>query len=188
MPIKTKIGLYAGTFDPVHEGHVAFIENAIQTVGLDKVYCMPDKKPRWKTSVTDHSHRKAMMELALADISQAEVYETKTDSAAFPETIDELGLQAASVYLMIGSDAALNLRQWRNSRSIIQQMHFIVGMRDAEDSGQVEAMFRSLGVSEDRFTLIMTGASGASSSQARIDIAQAHPDIADYIRKHDLYT
>ena len=60
-----RIGIFAGTFDPVHKGHISFALQAIEAAGLDEVVFLPEPRPRHKQSVTDQSHRIAMINLAI---------------------------------------------------------------------------------------------------------------------------
>jgi nicotinate-nucleotide adenylyltransferase len=46
-----KIGIFAGTFDPIHEGHVAFAQAVLADLSLDKIYFLPERQPRRKTNV-----------------------------------------------------------------------------------------------------------------------------------------
>src|SRR5688572_27140829 len=61
-----KIGIYSGTFDPIHLGHVAFAKEALKQCGLEKVYFLVEPRPRRKQGVKALEHRQAMVELAIA--------------------------------------------------------------------------------------------------------------------------
>lgn len=62
-----RIGIYSGTFDPVHEGHILFAQVACEQFGLDTVLFLPESAPRHKDSAKDVKHRGNMLELATAD-------------------------------------------------------------------------------------------------------------------------
>src|SRR5258708_1287895 len=67
-PVK-KIPIFAGTFDPVHEGHLAFAQAALEE-GLEKVMFLVEPRPRRKQGVRALEHRTAMVQLAIADEPQ----------------------------------------------------------------------------------------------------------------------
>src|SRR5687768_15392849 len=60
-----KVGIYAGTFDPVHEGHLAFAREAAAQYGLDKVFFLVEPNPRRKQGVKALEHRNEMVQLAI---------------------------------------------------------------------------------------------------------------------------
>ena len=187
MSSAKKIGLYAGTFDPVHEGHVSLIRQSLEELGLDLIYCLPNRSPPRKQNVTDFIHREEMLKLALSDMDRVMVLRTNTDYATFPETIDALDIADAEVSILMGSDAAMNLDKWRNSQQMIERVSFIVGVRSKDDEAHVTTVFRTMGVDESRYKLITTSYVDHSSSRVRNGQQTIHPGISPYIRKHRLY-
>ena len=71
----SKVGIFSGTFDPVHAGHIAFALEAMESAGLDKVYFLPESMPRRKSGVTHYAHRLAMLELALKPYNKLSILE-----------------------------------------------------------------------------------------------------------------
>jgi cytidyltransferase-like protein len=62
---QSRIGIYSGTFDPVHAGHMAFALQAMQEAKLDRLYFLPERRPRYKQGVEHFAHRVAMLERAI---------------------------------------------------------------------------------------------------------------------------
>src|SRR5689334_19827674 len=62
---QLRIGVYAGTFDPVHSGHLSFALQAQTEAKLDEVYFLPERMPRHKTGVEHYGHRVAMLKRAI---------------------------------------------------------------------------------------------------------------------------
>ncbi len=132
---QCRLGIFGGTFDPVHVGHLAAAENVRETLGLDAVVFMPAGVPVFKLDkkVTPGEDRLAMCRLAVADnpffdVSDIEVrrpgntytYETlRVLREHFPANV--------SLYFIAGADAILSLGKWRNALEISQLAH-IVGM------------------------------------------------------------
>ncbi|MEI8338988.1 MAG: adenylyltransferase/cytidyltransferase family protein, partial [bacterium] len=63
--MKNRIGIFSGSFDPVHEGHIEFALQAIKVAKLDYLYFLPDIEPRHKSDVTHVAHRLEMLNLAI---------------------------------------------------------------------------------------------------------------------------
>jgi nicotinate-nucleotide adenylyltransferase len=76
-----RIGFFSGTFDPPHKSHLALIKTAIESLGLDKIYVIPNVIAEHKPGATDFSHRKEMLKLLLKDVPQAVVSDAKLEAA-----------------------------------------------------------------------------------------------------------
>src|SRR4051812_4657029 len=88
-----RIGIYAGTFDPVHSGHVSFALQALKAAELDKVYFLPERRPRNKQHVEHFGHRTAMLKRAAQPHSQFEVLEMVDISFSVERTLPKLQKQ-----------------------------------------------------------------------------------------------
>src|SRR4051812_5853101 len=78
MTLKQKqprIGIYAGTFDPVHAGHMSFALHARQMAGLDEVYFLPERTPRHKPQAEHYGHRVGMLRRAIRPYNNLAVLE-----------------------------------------------------------------------------------------------------------------
>ncbi len=181
-----KIGLFAGTFDPVHQGHVDFAETAVIRLGLQRLYVVPEKKPRGKSSVSSIDHRIAMLKLAFSGNDVVAIKTIQTDYARIPETLSELGL-TGKVYLLLGTDVALTLKTWRHLTELYSRTHFVVGVRSESDAKRIDVLMAHLGLGIQDYTLIRTSSYDASSSRARKGSLQHLAKVDDYIQKHHLY-
>lgn len=126
-----RIGIYSGTFDPVHKGHVAFALEALKIAELDIVYFAPEIKPRRKEDCTHIAHRVAMLELALRlhpklsvlELPDAYFEPRKTYTrlrALFPQ--DEIAL-------LIGEDLLEYMHSWPHVNQLLPNIELIVGFR-----------------------------------------------------------
>jgi nicotinate-nucleotide adenylyltransferase len=113
-----KVGVFSGTFDPVHAGHLSAAANALELHGLGKVLFVPEAAPRLKSSVTAFEHRWAMLELALDDprfalwrASQAQHdgHTLREISAAHP---------GAELFMLAGSDVVSDDNRWPDGSGI----------------------------------------------------------------------
>ena len=71
--MTSRIGLLGGTFDPIHNGHIAIAKTAIQQLKLDKVFLIPAGNPWQKSEFTDSKHRLEMVKKAAQDLEKVEV-------------------------------------------------------------------------------------------------------------------
>src|SRR5258706_15577528 len=104
--MQKHIGIYSGTFDPVHPGHVAFALETLQTCKLDEVIFLPEQTPRDKQAVTDLSHRIALLERALADEPNMRVLKLRSPQFTVADTLPEIyaALKDTQLTLLVGSD------------------------------------------------------------------------------------
>jgi nicotinate-nucleotide adenylyltransferase len=122
-----RIGLFGGTFDPIHVAHLAIAEWTREDLGLEKVVFIPNRIPPHKTTlpVSDSEHRLRMLELAISgnptfEISAVELqregpsYMVDT-LRAFRESAD---YAAADLFLIIGSDSLASFHEWHKAGDI----------------------------------------------------------------------
>ena len=182
---RRKIGILAGTFDPVHKGHIAFAIEAARTCDLDKVYLLPERSPRIKKDVTDFDDRLAMLKLAVKDHEELDVLELHEDQFTVSGTLPRLRTQfaPAQVVFLLGSDVAANLGNWPGLGPLI------IGLRRDDERADAERVLSQLDIPEPA-TLISSPDPHAASSQARQQKTTNYLDSAvlDYIKAHKLYS
>ncbi|HKI24991.1 MAG TPA: nicotinate (nicotinamide) nucleotide adenylyltransferase [Candidatus Sulfotelmatobacter sp.] len=142
------IGLFGGTFDPVHRGHLALARAALEHYKLHRVYFVPANIPphKQKHPLTPFLHRFAMLTLATAQEkaflpSLLEAPDNRDSSAyknrqAGPNyTIDTLrrlkeSLKASDkLFLLIGMDAFADIATWHEAEALFRECEFIVASR-----------------------------------------------------------
>jgi nicotinate-nucleotide adenylyltransferase len=115
-----RIGVFGGSFDPVHEGHVRAAEDARGALGLDRVLLVPARSQPLKGGHASAGHRLAMVRLAVEgrDGIEASGVEVGRPGTSYTvDTVRELsGAFGAGVelYLLIGTDAVRDLPDWRD--------------------------------------------------------------------------
>jgi len=123
---KRKIGLLGGTFDPVHNGHLAVADHVLQTIGLDAVWFIPAAIPPHKEghadgrAITDFGHRLQMLRLAIVGEKQFSVsdIEAKRNSPSYSiDTVkillEHTGSQS-ELFFIVGADAFLEIDTWKS--------------------------------------------------------------------------
>ncbi len=141
-----RIGIYGGTFNPPHLGHIHAARCAISTLGLDKLLMIPDRIAPHKQLPADSpspEQRLHMLCLAIKDIEKAEVsdIELKRQGVSYTyETIAQVRQMYpdAELYLLMGTDMFLTLQNWKNPE-LIWKDAIIAGLCRGE-KGEKEAL------------------------------------------------
>lgn len=140
-----KVGIYGGTFDPIHSAHLNCAEQALNALELDKVIFIPANISPFKRDkkMADIWQRIEMCKLATSDLDKFEVSDIEAQKAGISYTIDTVrdllsgDLKGSKLYYIIGSDAFLSLPEWKNSRELAELVDFIVIMREDDSKCEV---------------------------------------------------
>jgi nicotinate-nucleotide adenylyltransferase len=141
------IGLFGGTFDPIHSGHLAAARAARERFQLDRVYFIPAGSPPHKNRHVPFEHRFAMVSLACAGEARFVPSAAEAPRPGRPSysilTVRhfrrEMGAEAR-LYFLLGADAFLTLRSWQQWRGLLRAANFIVISRPGFDLARVETV------------------------------------------------
>ena len=199
--------LFGGTFDPVHKGHLAVAQAALEDrrFALDRVVFVPADIPPHKQQqpITPYHPRYAMLELALREYPKftasriEDPQETKGEPNYSINTIRrykrENGLKTDDLYFIIGIDSFLAISTWRDPQALLQECRFIVASRPGFTMADINAALPGF-ANTGNVNLLETVAVDVSSTQIREAIAHRDPldkyvlpPVAAYIEKHRLY-
>lgn len=193
--MSRRIGIYAGSFDPVHKGHVAFALEALEVANLDLVYFLPETQPRHKTGITHATHRLSMLKLATRAHPKLKVLELPDKRFSVATTLPRLKKKFPDdqLMLLVGSDVLMHLPRWKHIDELLLQTGLMVAVRsEAEISVSMEVVnglpkpLRELHIIESLEPTI-------SSRHIRQSIRLGHkprdilPSVYDYSKKHWLY-
>lgn len=194
------IGILGGAFDPPHIGHLLLGETARQELALQRVLYLPTGQPPHKqdSTVTPAHQRLAMTELAIADNEafDASDIDIVRPSPHYTSTLRpylEEAFPGASFTMLIGGDSLIDLPQWHDPHTIVQQWQLAVLPRP---QSTVDWANLEESVPGARYvTRMLDGASVAiSSTQIRRWVRAGRslrylmpPSVAHYIAKHQLY-
>lgn len=177
-----RVGIYGGSFDPIHVGHLAIAEEARWALGLTRVYVVPATRQPLKTlpQAASPEQRLAMVHLACAD-NPALVPSTIELQRPPPSyTVDtlaafraELG-PAAELYFILGADAAADLPRWRSAAEILRLARLAIVGRPGY-SVDIEALDAALPGLAAACTLIEGPRLEISSSDLRARLAAGRP-------------
>ena len=128
-----RLALFGGTFDPIHNAHLAVAREAAAHFQLDQVLLVPNAIPPHKQRQTSasYTHRLAMVELAAKTdprfkASRLEEGQQKSYSILTIERVREQLGPAAHLFFLIGADAFSEIETWFRWRDVLEQVEFIV--------------------------------------------------------------
>lgn len=198
-----RIGIYGGTFNPPHVGHIQAAKQAVSTLGLTKLLMIPAYAPPHKAVLPSNSprarQRLEMLRIAAADCPQIEVsdLELKREGISYTwetlETVKKL-YPGAELVLLMGTDMFLTFDTWKNPEKILGEATLGVFYRG--DRGEKAAALKqreALEAQGAKVILVHNDVIVISSTQMRRLLAfrcagEFLPaGVLDYIREYNLY-
>ncbi len=189
-----RVGLFGGSFDPVHNAHVALATLALEQLALDEVRWIPAGQPWQKTrALTDGADREAMVRLAIGGKPGfvLDRIELRRKGVSFTlDTVRELNTAEPETqwFLILGQDQYASLHTWRDWRELVALVTLAIANRpDAEPA--VNAHIAS--VSHQMVTLPMMNVS-STEVRRRVAAGESIADlvpaaVASYIERRQLY-
>lgn len=199
-----RVALFGGTFDPPHRGHVAIARAAAETFALDTVLFTPAGRQPLKldSPPAPFVDRLAMVTAACAADGRFAVSNLDAPRADFAPnyTVDTLALlrdlmPGAELFALVGADAFLGLRQWREPDRLLAMAEWIVATRPGTPI-ETESDLEGLELSPQqraRVSLLQVREEvSATALRQRLACGDPCPDmlpggVAEYIREHGLY-
>jgi nicotinate-nucleotide adenylyltransferase len=188
-----RIGLFGGSFDPVHLGHLLVAQAARDELGLQRLVFLPAAQSPFKpeNAPTSALERLRLLRLALVGKTWCEIDEQEVRRGGVSYTIDTLRDYAgrfpqAQLFYLIGADHLAQLPRWREAEALARLVEFVVIPRPGQLEVPVPAPFRGRWLAG--FPL------GLSSSQIRARVRAGEPVdhlvpalVAEAIRNNRLY-
>lgn len=192
-----KLGLFGGTFNPVHTGHLRCAQEVLETLGLDRIIFIPASCPPLKTSghIAPFHHRKRMVELAIEGNDSFLVSDIENHRKGKSYSIDTVKYfidhfsEKLELYFILGQDAFHEMRYWKDWEELLLLCNFVVIARPGYETKQLAGVLPSNFASqfryiEDRDSL--EGPTGYFIYLKRLTLLDiSSTDIRDRVKKGD---
>ena len=191
--MKMKLGIFGGSFDPVHLGHLLVAQAAVEELGLARIFFIPAAQSPFKpeNKPAPDAARLQLLRLALASKTNCEVDDQEIRRGGISYTVDTLRDYAkrfpgAELFYLIGADNVAKLPEWREPAELARLAQFVVVPRPNQPAVEFPQPFH--GKFLKGFPL------GVSSSQVRERVKAGLPienlvpaAVAEAIRNNRLY-
>lgn len=200
-----KIGLFGGTFDPIHNGHIHIARAFADEQALDMVVFLPAGNPYHKKEEqtrTDAQHRLAMTELAISDDPRFAASDCDIIREGATYTFDTVQIfrqqfPSAQLWWLLGSDSLLQLHTWKKWQTLVSQTHIAVAAREGDNIAQAPRELHGWigsALQNGSLHLLQTPMYNISSTEIRRRIRNGEPvsglidpRVENYIARNRLY-
>jgi nicotinate-nucleotide adenylyltransferase len=193
-----RIGVFGGTFDPVHNGHILPVEAAAERFQLRHVFYVPTRlSPHKDRPPTDARHRVAMLALAIQGHPDWSIDLEELDREPPSYTIDTLtSIQARhpddELWLLMGTDILAGFERWRSPEEILKIARIAAFHREPFVGDRLTVP--PIAAKRDRVSIFDAGSVKISATDLRNDLAAGRGlggrvpgPVAEYVTKHGLY-
>jgi nicotinate-nucleotide adenylyltransferase len=198
---RTKVGLFGGTFDPPHIGHLILASEAVHQFGLSRLLWMlaPDPPHKQEQPITPLPHRLEMLQRMIFGNPSFEVSRLEIARPGPHYTIDTVRILSqleldADIFLLLGGDSLRNLPSWRLCADLVAGVSKIGVMRRPDNPFDMPALEAKIPGLTEKVTFIDAPLQNLSSSEIRRRIANGEvyryyllPAVYDYIEENRLY-
>lgn len=196
-----KYGIFGGSFNPIHYGHLMICEYIKEEMGLDKVIFIPTGNPPHKELELSAKDRYEMVRLAISpnpDFEISDIETTRVKKSYTVDTIRELKkiYKDEKLYFLIGLDSLFQLKTWMKIGDLSQEIEFVVALRpgylDREEvNKEIDFLRENFGT---KINLIKTPLYEISSTDLRDRIREGKSlrylipkKVLDYIEESGFY-
>ncbi|WKZ45606.1 MAG: nicotinate-nucleotide adenylyltransferase [Anaerolineales bacterium] len=199
--MPTRIGLFGGTFDPPHLGHLILASEAQLQLELDRMLWILTPEPPHKLDqrITTTEHRLAMVQLAIADNPAFELSRVELDRPGPHYTVDTIKLIAeqnpnAELVPIIGGDSLNDLPKWHKPKELLYACHWVGVMRRPHEESSLDELERELPGITSKVHYVDAPLLEIASREIRSRIAEGKSvryylptSVYDYIKQYHLY-
>ena len=187
------IGIFGGSFDPVHTGHVLVAQAAIEELQLSRLFLIPAACSPFKLDQQPipAAHRLAMLRLALAGRTECEVDDLEIQRGGTSFTIDTVRhfarqFPGAKLFYLIGADNVPKLNQWRDANELAKLAEFVVIPRPGDAPEPLPEPFR--GRYLNGFPFGVSASQIRARAKANLPLEPLVPAaVAQFIQNNRLY-
>jgi nicotinate-nucleotide adenylyltransferase len=189
-----RLGVFGGTFDPPHVGHLVSAVNVRYELGLDRVLLMVNNVPWQKAgsrAVSPPEERFGMVEVAVADVVGLEASRLEIDAGGPSYTADTLAAllrddPSRELFVILGADAAAGLLSWERCDEVRELATIVVVERPGAHPAEPPEGWRWRWVEVPSLEVSSTDLRARAVDGRPLDYLVTH-EVADWISSHNLY-
>jgi nicotinate-nucleotide adenylyltransferase len=166
---SNRIGLFRGTFDPIHSGHIAFALQAISLAKLSEVYFLPEQTPKHKQAVESFENRLAMISQAIKPYENLGLLKLPDMNGSVERILPDLKgkFGDARLVFLMGSDVAKTIYHWPDVDALCTGNELFIGMRRGDDINGLKQMLAALTIKPVASTTVDATDPAITSSAVR---------------------
>jgi nicotinate-nucleotide adenylyltransferase len=188
-----RLGLFGGSFDPVHQGHMLVALAASEDLKLERLFFIPAAQSPFKpeTKAAPASERLRLLRLALAGQVHYEIDDQEIRRGGVSYTINTVldyrrRFPKTKLFYLVGADHIPQLPKWRAAEELAKLVEFVVIPRPGEATGELPAPFRLHTL--EGFALAISSSQIRARIRAQLPIEPLVPAaVAEAIHKNRLY-
>ena len=198
-----KIGIFGGSFDPVHLGHTGLAEDAMKQSGLEKVVFVPARLQPFKLDkkLASGDDRVEMLKLAAGDTAGFEIstYELDNEGVSYSyltmRAMREKYGKDTKLYFITGTDAFLKIDMWKNAEEMLTEYSYVIGTRPGYKHEELKLTMENIRKKYGTEIINIDNVQvDVSSTEIRDMISRGDsaeglisPEVERYIRSNGLY-
>jgi nicotinate-nucleotide adenylyltransferase len=186
---KQRVGIYAGTFDPVHSGHISFALQSLAAANLDVIYFVPERRPRDKRHIEHFAHRVAMIKRAIRPHKKFAVLELVESSFSVERTLPRLNehFSGDELVFLFGSDIVPGLAKWPNVDKLLTAHELVIGLRNQDNRSKLHSIIEAWPYQPKAVTMFPSYAPKVSSGQVR-EALRNHRPVEGLLKSVERYS
>ncbi len=170
-----RIGIFRGTFDPIHDGHIAFALKAIEEANLECLYFLPEPNPLHKQGVSDFEQRLTLIAQKIRPHKKLLLLNQDNLHGNIGQIIQLLKEKfgSSTLVFLMGSDVAKTLPQWSDLDLLCKDNEIIVALRGLDKKNDITKIIDSLKLKPIYTLIVPSPLPDMSSSIIRKEISQS---------------
>ncbi len=187
-----KIGIFGGSFDPIHLGHVIAARQVLEKKICDKIWFMPCFQNPLKPELTQAVHRKKMIELAIQDNEKFELNETELKKEKVTFTIDTLKelkkeFPEHEFYFIIAGKALKEIKKWKNWKELLTEIKLVIILTSSKELPKEIKKFNPIQLEKTVSGNISSTLIKKRIEQGKDALVFLPEKVLEYIKENKLY-
>ncbi len=186
------IGIFAGSFDPIHDGHIEMAKSALHNIDLDKLYFMVEEKSWSRKKAVSKEHRENMVKVATKSQDKLDILSLEDEKFSIEHTLPKLEkrFRGNNLFFILGSDVFIKMSEetWPTIENLTKH-YLVVFERKSVNEREISEHNKSLGF---MLAILPSPMPDHSSTDVRLDLENRHlwlpKEVEEYIKNNNLYS